>query len=183
MKNDSKSTQHRRNKNRKRKSYDGHKFWWLVILQDAENLITPGWRSYRRVLALCTHCESEKEYKLDNLKSWSTVSCGCQRGRHWNQNPPLQTTHWYYGTRPYAIWMNMKRSCDNSNHHSYHRRWAKWIWYDPSRADFASRWNQRWSWYSENLYFIRKDLAKSFTKENCSREHFYPVSKQDLWQK
>lgn len=164
------------------KDYTGHKFWWILVLPDQqENLLTPWGRSYRRVLWQCLHCGNEKVYRLDNLKSWSTVSCWCQRWKHGNQKPPLQTTHWMYGTRPYAIRMNMKRSCDCPGHHSYHRRWAMWLTYDNRRRSFERRWNDNKKEYKDNLYFIRKDLSRWFHRYNCSREHFYPVSKQDLW--
>lgn len=157
--------------------YGWRKFWSLTIL--SQKVMKIKWRSMTVVDAICI-CWIVKEYRMANIKTWSTVSCWCMRWKHWNNKRPVQTTHGMYWTRPYNIRTSMKASCNKKTHPSYHRRWWKWlsyyIWWDT----FEWRRKDNKAYYKDNLYFTRKDLAIWFTKDNCIWMSSYWVSKFDL---
>lgn len=141
------------------------------------------------------HREAEVYWKIKKIK---TVTCQCDcweikvfdYGNIMREWHPIKScwcfkesrkTWWFRGKRPYRIWLNMRNWCNNPQHESYNRRWAKWITYPKERDTFMGRWNEWKSEYSDDKYFIRVNPFTNYSRENCKREIAYNVSQMDLF--
>jgi hypothetical protein len=162
------------------KSFIWKRFWNVEIIDEGKGRRYWKWDRLVRTQIIKCDCGKVKESRLSDLKKWLVTSCWCMRWKHWKNKRPVQTTHWMYNTRPYRIRASMKYSCDRDWHCSYHRRWAKWVTYESSWITFEWWWGDNKRYYHDEMYFTRKDLALSFTKENCERTTHYNVSQLDL---
>lgn len=147
----------------KAKELIGNKYNMLTIIDIRHN--------YRNDIVAGYRCDCWKIGETSIYNITRQISCWCNR---W-------TTNWLYKKRPYTIRVNMKMSCDDEKHQSYHRRWYRGIRYDNKWATFQWRWEDQKEQYAEDKYFTRKNVFEDFIPSNCSREHHYNVSKFDLF--
>lgn len=150
---------------RKLKNLAGQKFGKLTILND-----------YRRDKGLtywlcrCDCGDSIDKYiQYNNLKSGSTVSCGCIR-----DEIDINKKHGYAGTRIYTIWKNMIRRCINPKNSAYPdyggrgiKVCSEWLIEDNDEGlrNFVNWANT--SGYEDNLTIDRIDVDGDYEPCNC----------------
>lgn len=111
-------------------------------------------------------CGVEKVIRASELRSGSTLSCGCYDRE---MSSLKNTKHGKYGTRPYRIWRSMKTRCYNPNHSWYKRYGGRGIAVcNEWRDDFMSFYNWAMSnGYQDDLTIDRIDNDKGYSPDNC----------------
>ena len=92
------------------------RFGRLVVIDRAEDYVTPGDGRHRpRWNCLCD-CGNMITTRATCLKSGCTQSCGC-----WlrDKTKATATKHGGFGTRLYAVWNSMRQRCNNPKNHAY----------------------------------------------------------------
>lgn len=126
----------------------GKKFGKLTVLSESGS-------NERGVLFYCLcECGNKVTFPGKDLRSDNNKSCGC-------------LNHGMTGTRPYHIWGNMKKRCDNPNSPDYPRYGGRGISYTKKWGEFIYFWNDMKDNYSDNLTLDRIDNDKGYSKENC----------------
>lgn len=127
-------------------------------------LVLTGYSAYceRRILrveALCD-CGTVRMYRLSDMKSGDTRSCGCIRAE-----TPSRLSHGMAGTRLYRIWKNMHSRCRNPHQRSYQSKalsvCTEWHKFEPF---------QEWALangYAADLSIDRIDNSLGYSSENC----------------
>ena len=96
-----------------RENVTDKQFGKLIVLGDADSYIEPSGRQRRIVTAKCD-CGDVKNYRLEDLRSGATQSCGCLRNE---QIIKANTTHGHASngliSTEYRIWRGMKVRCEN----------------------------------------------------------------------
>ena len=97
-----------------------------------------------------------------NLKqnNKGTTSCGCLRKE-------LQTTHGMSKTRPYHIWVDMRRRCTNPSNIVFSNYGGAGISYDPRWEEFENFWEDMQNGYQDNLTLERINPSGNYEKNNC----------------
>jgi len=120
------------------------KFGRLKIIEDTEEVVTSkGGNKIKTILAECD-CGSMKRYRLPNLRSGHTQSCGCL----WEEQKhlPRYTTHSMTKTGTYKSWRAMLDRCyrpETNGYHNYGGRGIKvcplWHSFDVFLKDMGVR--------------------------------------------
>ena len=93
----------------------GQRFGKLVVIEQAENYVSPSGGQRRRWLCKCD-CGETTIAITDNLKRGRHQSCGACRARALDAS---LRTHDGSHDRLYGVWLNMKNRCYNTNVRSY----------------------------------------------------------------
>jgi hypothetical protein len=93
----------------------GDRFNRLTIIQETNRHIQPNGTSRRQFICKCD-CGTIKSYRLSDLTSNNTVSCGCFQKEN---NIKIKITHGKRKLREYSAWNMMKQRCNNPNNHKY----------------------------------------------------------------
>lgn len=100
-------------------SFIGNKYNRLTIIRVAENHITSGGNSKRRITCKCD-CGITKDYDAQSVLHNITKSCGCYSRENASKRMKTFTkTHGYYGIPEYNVWRSMKKRCFLKTHKSY----------------------------------------------------------------
>jgi hypothetical protein len=112
-------------------------------------------------------CGTERDVKLNSLKSGKTVSCGCyNREVSRSQKPRLK--HGGCGTRLHLIWKSMRRRCNNKNDAAYKHYGARGISVCLEWGDFSVF--REWAvsnGYTEKLTIDRINVNGNYEPSNC----------------
>jgi hypothetical protein len=93
----------------------GDKYGKLTIVKEVEPYIEPSGTLRRKVICNCD-CGNKNYFRLSDLKSGKTSSCGCYRIEN---SIKFNTKHGLKYHSLYPTWLNMKQRCYNSNHNRY----------------------------------------------------------------
>lgn len=105
----------------------GDQYGMLLVLSEAERQRKLSGASVRVFLCKCT-CGTVKSVRLSNLRSGSTVSCGCFHKALASETlRAAATKHGQSNTAVYRVWQSMKRRCHDAKDASYERYGAKGI--------------------------------------------------------
>ncbi len=128
------------------------------------NRLTAVERSYQRKASRAwvwrCKCDCGKEAFVDigHLRSGTTKSCGCQRGK--------ETKHGLHNSPTYLSWKSMKARCDNQNSPDYHLYGGRGVSYAPEFETFdgfVAAMGER----PKGRTLDRKDPGGDYTPENC----------------
>lgn len=113
------------------KNITGQRFGMLTVLERAEN------SSSGVVMWRCRcDCGTEKVFRGKDIKSGSTSSCGCNRGKAISK---AIHKHGRCGTTEYVIWVGIKRRCYGTYDKAYDRYGGRGITVcDEWRASFEA---------------------------------------------
>lgn len=151
-----------------RKSYDGHKFGRLMVI---ETIFGAGDTKLR-----CTcECGTELLALAYNVKGGNTRSCGClaketaaKRGR--SVAPELgarNRRHGMSGTRTYQSWRDAKVRCFNSGSAHYHRYGGRGISMDKRWVDSFDAFLADMGECPAGLTLERDDVNGNYEPGNC----------------
>lgn len=87
----------------------GQRIGNCIYLKEADSIISPSGNKMRIALFQCA-CGKEFESKINPVKSYRTVSCGCY---HKAQSSERLKTHGLSGHPLYSKWIDMKDRCYN----------------------------------------------------------------------
>ncbi len=162
----------------KLKDLSGQRFGRYTVLDQHRTIENCG----TQWLCRCD-CGTEKWVYASNLRSGTTLSCGClQRERAAETLAAVNTVHGGRGERLYKKWAGMKSRCYNPRHSSFKNYGGKGVTVCPEwRNDFSAfrSWAMENGW-DENapkgaLTIDRKDNGKGYSPDNC---RFVPLSAQ-----
>lgn len=156
------------------KDLTGQRFGKLVVIERAEDYVSPSGQPKIRWLCQCD-CGNKTKVLRECLLSGTTKSCGCLRvecGKTINLKHGC--TRKDNTDRLYGVWAGMKQRCYNPNHDFYHRYGARGI-------DVCDEWLndyvafKEWAYangYDENAKLNqctidRIDSNKGYSPENC----------------
>ena len=134
------------------KDLTGQRFGKLTVLYREGSS-----RDHRPIWICRCDCGNTKAIPSNYLLRGSAVSCGCTRQK--GIKDPL-----------YSRYMNMLARCYNKNMNGYKTTGAKGIKVcEEWREDFYAfkSWALEHGWIP-GRYFVRKDLTKDFSPENCA---------------
>jgi len=121
---------------------------------------------HRYVRCTCS-CGTEKDFKLDHIRSGATTSCGCA-GR--DNSAKARTTHGATSHELYGTWWQMLERCENPKNSVYAHYGERGIsvcdeWRDrvAGFAAFTSDMGER----PAGCTLDRIDNDKGYSKENC----------------
>lgn len=120
-----------------------------------------------RMVKCSCECGNTGEYRLSDLKSGNTRSCGClfKETRQY-----AHRTHGKGDTRLYSIWTNMKTRCNNKNTPTYE-------YYGRRGIRLSKEWDEDfrsfYDWaiengYRETLTIERLDCNGNYEPSNCT---------------
>ncbi|WP_093335135.1 hypothetical protein [Salibacterium halotolerans] len=104
---------------------------------------------------LC-RCGNHREFAGKDLRNGNNKSCGC-----------LTQSHGMTGSRPYRVWSNMKKRCNNEMNPDYPRYGGRGITYCPKWETFEGFWEDMKDGYRSDLTLDRIDVNGNYIKENC----------------
>ncbi|WP_052399136.1 AP2 domain-containing protein [Candidatus Francisella endociliophora] len=143
----------------------GDKYGRLTIIKEVETHIQPSGQKCRKVLAKCV-CGSKKEYRLPDLRSGLTTSCGCYRIER------ISTPRQKYGLRKHPLcntYYNLMYRCYNSKAINYKYYGGRGITVcDEWRNDFKTFYD--WcmdNGYKKGLQIDRIDNDGNYEPSNC----------------
>ena len=140
------------------KNLTSQKFGRLTVLKQMPN-------KGKFVMWECKcECGTLKIIHSGTLLNCSTKSCGC-----WNRERASKSllTHGMSRTRPYRIWYNMKKRCNDINSSSFKNYGGRKIMYDKKWENFIGFWEDMNIGYSNLLSIDRIDNNGNYCKENC----------------
>lgn len=144
--------------------YTGRKFGRLTAIRRCELSSTTNVKFW---LCKC-ECGNEKLYRASNLRSGSTISCGCYMEE---MRSFLNTTHGHTltpkNTSEYNIWRGIKQRCNNEKSKDYHD-------YGGRGIKLCSRWEKFENFIedmgmrpSDKHSIEREDFNLGYEPENC----------------
>lgn len=146
----------------------GQRFGRLVVIEQAEDYVTPKGIKRRKWLCQCD-CGKTCVVLGSSLKSGRTSSCGCLRREKIEEINKANQTHGKSQTRLYHIWQLMKQRCLNPQNKHYVDYGGRGITIcDEWKGDFIAFYN--WaidSGYRDDLSIDRADNCKGYNPENC----------------
>jgi len=99
----------------------GQVFNFLTVVDHPIRRPTNSKHTPTRVFVRCKCiCRMEKEYRLDQLESGNTKSCGCWN-KIYQKTQPNARRHGKTGTSEYWTWCNIVKRCENVKNSHYHR--------------------------------------------------------------
>jgi hypothetical protein len=101
-------------------------------------------------------CGNDFTVAAKELRSGNNKSCGC-----------LVLTHGMAGTRPYRIWQNIKKRCNNPKNPDYKRYGGRGIKYEQKWETFNGFWEDMQNGYEDSLTIDRIDVNQGYSKGNC----------------
>ena len=143
----------------------GHRFGRLVVIDRAENYISPAGKKRSRWRCQCD-CGKITIVSGTDLKKEHVQSCGCLNEELKAQR---KTTHGGSHTRLYRIWRGMLGRCNNSKSTSYKNYGGRGITVCEAWSnDFTAF--QNWAFsngYQDDLSIDRIDVNGNYSPENC----------------
>lgn len=140
------------------------KYWRLTVLWEYERRKV--WNSWKYQWYEKCKCDCWNELWINKnaIVKWHTKSCWCLST---DKVKERFTKHWWYNTRLYRIFYDIKSRCLNSKNTSYKYYWWRWIkclWnkYEDFKKDMIE-------WYDDSLTIDRIDTNWDYCKENCRR--------------
>lgn len=144
----------------------GNRYGRLIVISEAEPAITSGGRSIRTCLCQCD-CGSKKVFRVQNLRSGISESCGCI----FREYVTAPRVHGHGGrknkTREYNAWCGMKHRCTNPNDTEFRN-------YGGRGIAICERWISSYiNFYTDmgpcpDGYTIeRKDVNGNYEPSNC----------------
>lgn len=137
----------------------GQQFNMLTVLKEVEKK-----GAYRQFLCGC-NCGKIGTYKLIQLTTGQTKSCGCLRKKTFVER---NTFHNKSRTKLYKVWTSIKQRCDNEKCNVYYRYGGRGIkiskeWYDFNNFN-------KWAFengYIEGLTIDRINNNGNYEPSNC----------------
>lgn len=102
----------------------GDRFGRLVVVEQADDYVTPSGKKYPRYLCQCD-CGKTKLIDKNNLLKGKTLSCGCLQKE---RASAARKTHGDTDSRLYNVWSAIKRRCYNKDVPEYQRYGARGIY-------------------------------------------------------
>ena len=109
--------------------YPGDRFGLLTLVEDV------GMQSSKRCWRVLCDCGTEKVIRENNLKTGTSVSCGC------HLRDVLKARNWKYGlgsTAESQAWRDMRKRCFNPKDPNYPNYGGRGIDIDPRWDDFMT---------------------------------------------
>lgn len=137
----------------------GDQYGRLTIIKEVNK------RNNKRCFLCKCDCGNEREIRLTNIRSGTTLSCGClQKDKATEGN----VTHGMSGTRLHGIWGKMIGRCTNKTDNRYGLYGGRGIsvcekW---KNFNFFYDWAIR-SGYEDNLTLERRDVNGNYNPSNC----------------
>lgn len=150
----------------KRYSLDeGERFGRLIVVERAENYISPQGQARKRWLCKCD-CGNMVTVFARGLIGGDTKSCGCLQKEI---AKTVNTKHGMHGARLHVIWSSMKNRCYNQNSTNYKYYGAKGVaicgeWLHDFQAfyDWAMA-----NGYRDDLTIDRINVYGNYEPTNC----------------
>lgn len=109
----------------------------------------------KHVYAKCLcDCGTEKDIRLDGIRSGAVKSCGCQKREHLIS---INEKHGMCGTNTYSSWQHMKTRCELKNKEKY-------PYHSGSGITVCGRWLESF----ENFYEDMGDCPDGFTLDRIN---------------
>lgn len=149
------------------KDLTGRRFGRLVVLERAENYVSPSGNRSSQWLCQCD-CGNTTVVVTSSLTCGITSSCGCKSVETTKE---LCTTHGMTKTRIYHLYYSMRARCYNPEATSYKKYGAKGItvcdeWLGENGFINFYNWAMA-NGYKENLTLDRIDGTKGYYPDNC----------------
>jgi len=148
-----------------KKDLVGQVFGRLTVVKESDRHTYPSGRKARMWECVCECGNSDSVRVFQKaLTSGNTKSCGCfseeTRGKY-------RITHGLSQSRPYKIWVGMKRRCDTEEGTNWARYGGRGITYDTKWKTFEGFWEDMKEGYEDNLTIDREDNNGNYCKSNC----------------
>lgn len=104
--------------------------------------------------------KKKREYRLSDLRSGNTTSCGCVQKE-------LCTRHGMYKTKQYKVWAAIIQRCKNENHKEWQNYGGRGISICDKWLTFEGFWEDMKENYSEGLELDRINVNGNYDKQNC----------------
>ena len=147
----------------------GNKYGRLLVLERAEDYVTPKGQHSTQWLCVCD-CGNECVVRAVYLKRKHTVSCGCaKKGVHIKHGDALYKN----ASRLYGVWASMVQRCKNPQSTSYHNYGDRGIAVCDEWLDYSAfkRWAHSTGYDSQAKYgectLDRIDVNGNYCPENC----------------
>lgn len=132
------------------------KFWNLLCIWE-----TTSNKHLKIVWIFQCDCWKMKQIRMDSVKQWKTISCGCKRNYK----------HWLSWTRFYRIWLWMNQRCYNKNHEAYYRyKNINILWEnfkDFKQDMYSSYLCHSLEYWEKNTTIDRIENFWNYSKDNC----------------
>lgn len=158
-------------------SLQGRRFNKLLVIEEADNIITPNGRNHRAVLCQCD-CGNKRAVLLVKLLDGRCLSCGCIRKKRLDRPVKRVAKIRNYSPKDnpleYSTWVGMKNRCGYPKDKSYKYYGGRGItvckeWvdsFDNFLLDMGKRPSPKHS-------LDRIDNEKGYCKENCRWANHY----------
>lgn len=148
----------------------GKRFGRLIVIDRADDYITPGSGRHRPQWNCKCDCGNMTVVRSTCLKGGITRSCGCLNKEIVGNNA---RKHGGFGTRLYNVWDSMRERCNTPTDSAYHNYGGRGITVCREWNDFAAF--REWALaagYDENAprgqYTLdRIDVNKGYSPDNC----------------
>ena len=144
----------------------GMKFGRLTVVEFAEHRLSASGVKKRYWLCKC-ECGNQKIVYTKCLVNGGSKSCGCLNKELRSQRKIIK--HGMVKTRPYKIWVDMKRRCNNPKNKAYKYYGEKGVRVcDEWVNDFSAfyEWAKE-NGYNDNLTLDRIDSDGNYEPSNC----------------